>query len=151
MRVPRLKVILLGACAGLLLAQCASTPEKKEKEGKATLARLISREWIQQARMIPLGQDALYYQGESETGAIMPLVGWAGTLTGEVLIVRKGSATACTRATIDPKGRVTVESEEYTATQEPPNEWEHLLPPPPPSPASASAPPEPAPPPPSSS
>ncbi len=118
---------LLVAGMGLLLTQCASSPERKEKEGRATLAHRLSREWLQLAKMVPVAEGAVYYQGDSELGPIMPVMGWAGTVTGEVLIVRADSVTAATGAVIDPEGKVEVQGEEYTSTQTP-DEWKHLLP-----------------------
>lgn len=121
-----LRVILFIACLGLV--HCASTPEEEAKDGKAALQHRLTKEWIHQARMIPLASYTVYYKGESETGTEMPLIGWAGTVSGEVLVLNPKSAVVCSKVRIDASGGVEILSKDYMEEKEPPNDWEHLIP-----------------------
>lgn len=117
--------------AGMLclsLTHCASTPEEEAKEWASILDERLSREWIQQAKVITLGEQTVYFHGEAEVGPELPLIGWAGDLTGDVLIVSPKSATVCTNLTIAPDGRVHVPGRAHTETKDPPNDWEYLVP-----------------------
>jgi hypothetical protein len=113
-------------CLGL--THCATTPEKQEAEWAAILEHRLSREWVQQAKVIPLEEQIVYFKGEAEVGPELPLIGWAGDITGEVLIVTPTSATVCTNLSITSNGGVHVPSTSHTVAKEPPNEWEHLIP-----------------------
>ncbi|HSI63508.1 MAG TPA: hypothetical protein VLE43_10325 [Candidatus Saccharimonadia bacterium] len=129
MNFSRLIILLLTAgmlCLGL--TQCASTPEEQEKEWAAILEHRLSREWVQQAKVITMGEQTVYFQGEAVVGTELPLIGWAGDITGEVLIVTPKSAVVCTNLTIAPDGGVHVPSKSHTVVKESPNAWEYLIP-----------------------
>jgi hypothetical protein len=112
----------------LTLTHCASTPEKEAKEWDAVLQQRLSREWIQQAKVITLGNQTVYFHGEAEVGPELPLVGWAGDVTGEVLIVSSKSAIVCANLKITPDGAIHFVGKSHTELKEPPNDWEYLVP-----------------------
>ncbi len=123
--------IILLLTAGMLclgFTQCASTPEEQEKEWAAILEHRLSREWVQQAKVITMGEQTVYFRGEAVVGTELPLIGWAGDITGEVLIVTPKSAVVCTNLTITPDGKVHVPAKSHKVEKEPPNEWEYLIP-----------------------
>jgi hypothetical protein len=112
----------------LALTRCASTPEEEAKEWASILDQRLSREWIQQAKVIPLGKQTVYFQGEAEVGPELPLIGWAGDITGDVLIVTSKSATVCTNLKITPDGAIHFAGKSHTEAKDPPNAWEYLSP-----------------------
>jgi hypothetical protein len=112
----------------LALTQCASTPEEEAKEWASILDQRLSREWIQQAKVITLGEQTVYFQGEAEVGPELPLIGWAGDITGDVLIVTSKSATVCTNLKITPDGAIHFAGKSHTEAKDPPNAWEYLSP-----------------------
>jgi hypothetical protein len=123
--------IILLLTVGMLclgLTQCASTPEEQQKEWAAILEHRLSREWVQQAKVITMGEQTVYFKGEAEVGPELPLIGWAGDITGEVLIVTAKSAVVCTNLTITPDGAVHVPAKSHKVEKDSPNEWEYLIP-----------------------
>jgi hypothetical protein len=123
--------ILRCVVAGMLclaLTHCASTPEEEAKEWAAILDQRLAKEWIQQAKVITLGEQTVYFQGEAEVGPELPLIGWAGDITGDVLIVTPKSATVCTDLKITPEGAIHFAGKSHTEAKDPPNAWEYLIP-----------------------
>lgn len=122
--------MLKWVAAGMLclaLAHCTTSPEEKAREWAATLEHRLTREWILQAKVIALGGQTVYFHGEAEVGPELPLIGWAGNIKGEVLIVTAKTATVCTDVTITPDGAVHLPVDFHTETREPPNSWEYLV------------------------
>jgi len=124
-------LILRCVMAGMLCltcTHCASTPEEEAWEWASILEHRLSREWILQAKVVTLGEQTVYFHGEAEVGPELPLVGWAGDITGDVLIITPKSATVCTNLKVTPDGGVHVAGRSHTEAKEPPNAWEYLVP-----------------------
>ena len=123
--------ILRCVMAGMLclaFTHCASTPEEEAREWAAILEHRLSREWIQQAKVITVGEQTVYFHGEADVGPELPMIGWAGDITGEVLIVTRTSATVGANLKIAPDGGVHVTGKSHTEVKDPPNAWEYLIP-----------------------